>query len=604
MKQLPIRLLFSVVLVISSMSAKAVTYTVTNTNDAGAGSLRQAILDANANAGADDINFSGIAYPADIVLTTGQLTISEDLTINGPGMDSLSINGNAASRCFNITSGLTAEISNLTIKNGSNLSHGGAIYSLGNLNLYYCSVIGNNSNQNGGAIFINNADLTLAYTNFTFNYATTDGGAVFCPNGICTIQYCSFVDNYADDDGGAVFSTAGSITIENSFFDINGSADKGGAIACQNGQVDVTNSTFSNNLGSLGGGAFYLSDGSGSTSSLSLLNVTMYENLSTIYLDNTGGTPSFTTKNSIFSSSFTYYANGVVNAVSEGYNMCSNADMDALLVSTGDEVSTDPLLMAPADNGGLTKTCALYCSSPAIDAGTDTGAPTLDQRGVARVGTTDMGAFENTIFPEAPYNVSATICAGETYSVGSSVYDTSGVYNDTLVAANTCDSIIITTLTVEAAIDNSTSTTDFTITAAQTGDTYQWINCDSNTEINGETNQSYTADANGNYAVVVTVGNCSDTSDCVLIEGVGFEDWQMSDVKIYPNPSKGQFTIELPNSLTESTAIRVLSVDGKVVYSTFANSNKTEIKLDVEPGLYLVELNDGSKSEVIRLVIE
>src|SRR5215207_6783187 len=75
-------------LTISAATAEAAAYTVTNTNDGGAGSLRQAIIDADNNPGADTIDFdtAGVfATRQTITLTSGQLSISGILTLNGPG---------------------------------------------------------------------------------------------------------------------------------------------------------------------------------------------------------------------------------------------------------------------------------------------------------------------------------------------------------------------------------------------------------------------------------------------------------------------------------------------------------------------------------------
>src|SRR5438093_327501 len=80
-------------------SAHAATITVTNTNDSGVGSLRQALADANDG---DTIDFS-VATPATITLTSGELVVNKSITISGPGADQLSVNGNAASRVFHIT---------------------------------------------------------------------------------------------------------------------------------------------------------------------------------------------------------------------------------------------------------------------------------------------------------------------------------------------------------------------------------------------------------------------------------------------------------------------------------------------------------------------
>src|SRR5437868_11937506 len=77
------------------------TITVTNTNDSGPGSLRQALADANDG---DTINF---AVTGTIGLTSGELLAAKDITISGPGAGNLAINGNANSRVFHIGSGQT-----------------------------------------------------------------------------------------------------------------------------------------------------------------------------------------------------------------------------------------------------------------------------------------------------------------------------------------------------------------------------------------------------------------------------------------------------------------------------------------------------------------
>ena len=74
--------------------AQALTFTVNNLNDSGSGSLRQAVLDANANGGYDEIQF---AVNGTILLTSGEIVISDALTISGPGASRLTVSGNGAS---------------------------------------------------------------------------------------------------------------------------------------------------------------------------------------------------------------------------------------------------------------------------------------------------------------------------------------------------------------------------------------------------------------------------------------------------------------------------------------------------------------------------
>ena len=107
----------------------AATFTVTNTNDSGAGSLRQAILDANTNNENDTINFDPAVFntPQTIVLTTGELLITADnssgttktLTLNGTGANLLRISGNHHSRVFRIGSFAQAVIDGVKVTDGN-----------------------------------------------------------------------------------------------------------------------------------------------------------------------------------------------------------------------------------------------------------------------------------------------------------------------------------------------------------------------------------------------------------------------------------------------------------------------------------------------------
>src|SRR4051812_37537859 len=95
------------------------TFTVQNLADSGPGSLRQAILAANANPGADVIRFGQEARDGTIPLTGGELRITDSLTIDGPGADRLTVSGQGASRVFNVSGSATdVEIDDLTIADG------------------------------------------------------------------------------------------------------------------------------------------------------------------------------------------------------------------------------------------------------------------------------------------------------------------------------------------------------------------------------------------------------------------------------------------------------------------------------------------------------
>ena len=162
------RLCASVVLLFATTWVNAATFTVTNTNDNGLGSLRQAVLDANALPGPDTIEFaSGISGTIQL---NGQLPITEAVTIVGPGASELTIDGSAVSRIFAIVDTVTRDggnicttpssdflvsISGLTLTNGRRLidAPGGAVYSEKSLSLNSV-VISNSQAKHGGGLAV------------------------------------------------------------------------------------------------------------------------------------------------------------------------------------------------------------------------------------------------------------------------------------------------------------------------------------------------------------------------------------------------------------------------------------------------------------------
>src|SRR5262249_27950900 len=158
------------------------TFTVLNKDDAGAGSLRQAILDANGAAGADTIVFDAAYFSAGrtILLTTGELAITDKVTITGPGAKLAEVDGNKASRVFNINisgAGAVVTISGLTITRGNSASGGGLLLQDDALTLTECAVTGNAVSNDGGGIEVLGGSLTVRRSTFSGNSASY-GGAI------------------------------------------------------------------------------------------------------------------------------------------------------------------------------------------------------------------------------------------------------------------------------------------------------------------------------------------------------------------------------------------------------------------------------------------
>ena len=173
----------------SAGNAKAVTFTVTNTSDGGAGSLRQALIDANATAKADVIVFDPAVFASQqiITLTGGQLEITNSVTINGPGANLLKISGNNQSRVFYInlisTGGSQEErasLSNLTVTGGKAPQGGGIFVHSGLINISNATITGNTATGNNGiegAVNVNSGGGIYSIESLTIDNTVISGNA-------------------------------------------------------------------------------------------------------------------------------------------------------------------------------------------------------------------------------------------------------------------------------------------------------------------------------------------------------------------------------------------------------------------------------------------
>src|SRR5262249_5919061 len=137
-----------------------------------AGSLRAAITQANTQGGADTIDFQP-GLTGTIALTGGEFDITDDLTINGPGADKLTVSGNNISRGFKVESGQVVRISGLTISGG-----------------------------NAGSGLDNFGTLTVSNVVFSGNAAFEGGGLDNESSGTATVRDSIFTGNSADGGGG------------------------------------------------------------------------------------------------------------------------------------------------------------------------------------------------------------------------------------------------------------------------------------------------------------------------------------------------------------------------------------------------------------------
>jgi hypothetical protein len=425
-----VAILSTLLFCLSATQAHAATITVTNTNDTGPGSLRQALAGANDG---DTINFG---VTGRITLTSGGFEIDKSVTISGPGANRLSIDGNQGQGgCIFYAHYNTVTISGLTITNGGcGIGSDHATLSVSN-----CVVTANNGyGSDSVGIAINNApprptvpgereylrdaregfcgdhpagfvtltianciisdnsgpgvwnlSATVTITNSTIsgnsNGNSGEGGGIYTdgtklPGDLIVIS-STISGNFAFYDGGGIFSGFSGLTIINSTISGNSTGDPdygyGGGVATSGGTI--SNSTVSGNSAVSGGGIYNAAGQFGGT--IEILNTILNAGALGENIVNKGGT-----------------------VISHGYNISSD-DGGGYLTGPGDQINTDPLLSPLRNHGGPTLTHSPLRGSPAIDAGDPefTPPPDHDQRGSCfyRVfgGRIDVGSVETQLRP-------------------------------------------------------------------------------------------------------------------------------------------------------------------------------------------------------------
>jgi hypothetical protein len=464
---------------------------VTNQNDAGPGSLRQAIADADPG--------EIVTVPAGTyMLMTGELEIAKSLTILGAGASSTIIDAQTASRVFH-TSGSASQItiSGVTIRDGKAVptpgamlvEGGGVLNDNATLTLSHDVISGNQAfadtlgrdgnggDAEGGGVF-SGGTLNVVDTDVHDNSATAVGafghrGGLAVGGGIealraVAVRGSTFADNLADarggqgpvnsnqsggnaQGGGLDLSPLGTASVSSTTVDHNvadgsagpgasgGSAIGGGALMEDGvGPIPETNVTFTNNVAqslagqTAGGGILFEGDSQGQ----SLTNATIAGNSATSGISNLGGNIFVSIDDSVAIEN-TLITGGAADADSE------NCGAIGILASRGhnidsrdqcgfrassDLVNTSPLLGPLADNGGPVETIALQPGSPGIGDGATIACPTTDARGVLR-----------------PAGAGCDVGAFEIAAPGATSGDASAVANTSAVLSGTASNPGLTT---------------------------------------------------------------------------------------------------------------------------------------------------------------
>ncbi len=214
-------------------------------------------------------------------------------------------------------------------------------------------------------------------------------------------------------------------------------------------------------------------------------------------------------------------------------------------------------------------------------------------------GCDSLITIDLSILSSSSSNISETSC--EFYeSPAGNTYTSSGMYQDVLINGVGCDSLITIDLTILEPVENEIITNGDTLIASAENVTYQWIDCNGDGLISGETNQMFVPDESGSYKVEIVSNSCPSETPCtefIYRERPCIEE-------IYPNPVNGPLEIHLGDSFSNSE-LTLYDVRGREIYSeSFREVSNITLDLSPASGMYLILMSCDDDRELRRVIFD
>ncbi|MEM7368758.1 MAG: T9SS type A sorting domain-containing protein [Bacteroidota bacterium] len=206
---------------------------------------------------------------------------------------------------------------------------------------------------------------------------------------------------------------------------------------------------------------------------------------------------------------------------------------------------------------------------------------------------------ENTIFPVA--------CNEFVSPSGTHIWRQSGTYTDIIPNVAGCDSTITIKLAVDT-VNTELVKTGLTFTAVDTtASTYQWLDCRNGfAPIVGETSYRYTAPQHGGWYAVEMMGDCIDTSFCYSTYSVGVEEpAEPLSNKIYPNPTQGEFRLELSALFGKKVELIIWNMKGQRIASwSHVTEESFPLFIPGPAGIYTLEIKTADNPPLFSKIIK
>lgn len=232
---------------------------------------------------------------------------------------------------------------------------------------------------------------------------------------------------------------------------------------------------------------------------------------------------------------------------------------------------------------------------PILRSQVDSVTPALcsENAGTATVSGSGGLAPLSYLWPGGLTGRTQTGLSGGTYQV--TVVDDAGCENITNVKVPEVDlGVTFDRPTFYADLDNAT---------------YQWYDCDNDVLISGETLQDFTPENPGNYAVIITYQNCTDTSGCHYVAYTSAEDIaaEQSEVKIYPNPNNGQFNIGF-DGISGTARFEIFDLNGRMLKSREIQNPGSgyvhQVNENLSSGVYLIKVTQNENTSLHRVIVK
>lgn len=221
------------------------------------------------------------------------------------------------------------------------------------------------------------------------------------------------------------------------------------------------------------------------------------------------------------------------------------------------------------------------------------------------VGCDSIITLDLTILDPTSFSFTASACGSYYWEQTGIAYGFSGTYQDTILNAAGCDSVVTLHLLIHQ-LPDATLVHDGqgTLSVNPNADMIQWMDCSTGqtiSQLNGLS--TFTPVENGSFAVIVenTMTLCRDTSDCFTVDFIGLGEHNLVDLHLAPNPTHDQVTLQFSG---EAASLTVLDAQGKHVLTQTVENGGQILLTGLESGIYFFRVQTTYGSQIQRLVKE